>query len=44
MQKVWIVTGSSSGLGKSFVKALADQGDIVVAAARKKTALSELEA
>ena len=43
MQKVWIVTGSSSGLGKSFVKALADQGDIVVAAARKKTALSELE-
>ena len=43
MQKVWIVTGSSSGLGKSFVKALADQGDIVVAAARMKTALSELE-
>lgn len=43
MQKVWMVTGSSSGLGKSFVKAIAEQGDFVAAAARSKEALQELE-
>lgn len=43
-QKVWLVTGSSSGLGKSFVKAIAEQGDFVVATARKKEAVHELEA
>lgn len=43
MQKVWMVTGSSSGLGKSFVKAIAEQGDFVASAARSKEALQELE-
>ena len=43
MQKVWMVTGSSSGLGKSFVKAIAEQGDFVAAATRSKEALQELE-
>ena len=43
MQKVWMVTGSSTGLGKSFVKAIAEQGDFVAAAARSKEALQELE-
>lgn len=43
-QKVWLVTGSSSGLGKSFVKAIAESGDFVVATARKKEMLTELEA
>lgn len=43
MQKVWMVTGSSSGLGKSFVKAIAEQGDFVAAAVRSKEALQELE-
>lgn len=43
-QKVWLVTGSSSGLGKSLVKAIAEQGDFVVATARKKEAVHELEA
>lgn len=42
-QKVWLVTGSSSGLGKSFVKAIAERGDFVVATARNKETLQELQ-
>lgn len=33
-QKVWLVTGCSSGLGRSFVRAIVAQGDIAVATAR----------
>lgn len=44
MQKVWLVTGSSSGLGQSFVKAICEQGDFVVATARQTSALADLVA
>lgn len=33
-QKVWLVTGCSSGLGRSFVRAIVARGDIAVATAR----------
>ena len=42
MQKVWLVTGSSSGLGQSFVKAICEQGDFVVGTARQTSALADL--
>ncbi len=42
-QEVWLVTGCSSGLGKSFVKAIAENGSFVVATARKKETLSDLK-
>lgn len=42
-KKVWLVTGSSSGLGRSFVKALAEQGNFVAATARNKDTLRDLE-
>jgi NAD(P)-dependent dehydrogenase (short-subunit alcohol dehydrogenase family) len=34
MKKVWFITGSSSGLGRSLTEAVLAQGDIVVATAR----------
>jgi NAD(P)-dependent dehydrogenase (short-subunit alcohol dehydrogenase family) len=37
---VWLVTGSSRGLGRAIVEGILDRGDIVVATARK---VSELE-
>ncbi|KAF8996901.1 NAD(P)-binding protein [Cyathus striatus] len=40
--KVWLVTGSSSGLGLSVVKHALSEGDIVVATLRKPEVLSEL--
>lgn len=40
---IW-VTGASSGLGRSLVLALADQGHQVIASARDKKALLELQA
>ncbi|KAF8996910.1 hypothetical protein BDQ17DRAFT_1544570 [Cyathus striatus] len=40
--KVWLVTGSSSGLGLSVVKYVLSKGDIVVATLRKPEVLSEL--
>ncbi len=43
-QKVWLVTGTSSGLGRSFVKAIVENGDCVVATARNKEAILDLEA
>lgn len=41
-QKVWIVTGSSSGLGRSFVKAIVQQGDFAAAMARNKESIADL--
>ena len=41
-QKVWIVTGSSSGLGRSFVKAIVQQGDFAAAMARNKESIGDL--
>lgn len=41
-QKVWLVTGCSSGLGRSFVKAIAEHGDFVAATARNGEALADL--
>lgn len=42
-QKVWLVTGCSSGLGTSFVKALIESGDFVAATARRKETLQALQ-
>ncbi len=43
-KSVALVTGASSGLGKSFVKALLSQGVIVYAAARRVDQMSDLAA
>lgn len=42
-KKVYLVTGSSSGLGKSFVRAIIERGDYVVATARNKATLMDLK-
>lgn len=42
-KNVYLVTGTSSGLGRSFVKAVIENGDYVVATARNRADLSELE-
>nr|WP_055504578.1 SDR family NAD(P)-dependent oxidoreductase [Nonomuraea pusilla] len=42
MSKVWFVTGSSRGLGRSFVEAALSRGDEVAAAARTVAGLDEL--
>ncbi|KAF8996889.1 hypothetical protein BDQ17DRAFT_1544556 [Cyathus striatus] len=42
--KVWLVTGSSSGLGFAVVNYALSKGDIVVATLRKPEALSKLSA
>jgi NAD(P)-dependent dehydrogenase (short-subunit alcohol dehydrogenase family) len=44
MSKVWFVTGSSRGLGRSFVEAALSRGDKVAAAARKAESLDDLVA
>ncbi|MFC4030014.1 SDR family NAD(P)-dependent oxidoreductase [Streptomyces polygonati] len=44
MSKVWFVTGSSRGLGRSVVVAALDAGDRVVATARKAATLDDLVA
>ncbi|MEQ4715499.1 SDR family NAD(P)-dependent oxidoreductase [Nonomuraea sp. B19D2] len=44
MSKVWFVTGSSRGLGRSFVEAALSRGDQVAAAARNIASLDELVA
>jgi NAD(P)-dependent dehydrogenase (short-subunit alcohol dehydrogenase family) len=40
--KVWLITGSSRGLGRDVVKAALDRGDWVLATARQPAALEEL--
>ncbi|MEU7742478.1 SDR family NAD(P)-dependent oxidoreductase [Nonomuraea sp. NPDC049158] len=44
MTKVWFVTGSSRGLGRSFVEAALSRGDKVAATARKAESLDDLVA
>jgi NAD(P)-dependent dehydrogenase (short-subunit alcohol dehydrogenase family) len=43
MSKVWLITGSSRGLGRAFTEAVLEAGDFVVAAARKPEQLADLE-
>jgi NAD(P)-dependent dehydrogenase (short-subunit alcohol dehydrogenase family) len=42
MSKIWLVTGSSRGLGRAIVEAALDAGDLVIATARKPEQLSDL--
>ncbi len=44
MSKVWLVTGSSRGLGRSIAKAVLEAGDSLVATARNPKALDDLKA
>ena len=43
MSKVWLITGSSRGLGRAFTEAILEAGDCVVAAARKPEQLADLK-
>jgi NAD(P)-dependent dehydrogenase (short-subunit alcohol dehydrogenase family) len=43
MSKVWLITGSSRGLGRAFTEAVLEAGDRVVATARRPEQLVELE-
>ena len=42
--RVWFVTGASSGFGRALAEAAIDQGDRVVVAARREAALAEIAA
>lgn len=42
-QRVWLVTGCSSGLGEEFVRQILSRGDQVIATARKLETLKSLE-
>ncbi len=42
MSKVWFLTGSSRGLGRSLAEAILAHGDLLVATARNPRALSDL--
>lgn len=42
MKKVWFITGSSKGLGKSLLEAVLLKGDFVVATARNPETLNDL--
>src|SRR3984885_6762867 len=43
MSKVWLITGSSRGLGRAFTVAALEAGHRVVAGARKPEQLADLE-
>ena len=43
MSKVWLITGSGSGLGRSIAKAALELGDRVVATARNTIPLADLQ-
>jgi NAD(P)-dependent dehydrogenase (short-subunit alcohol dehydrogenase family) len=42
MTKVWLITGSSSGFGRSLTEAILKNGDRVIATARKPEQLNDL--
>ena len=42
MSKVWLITGSSRGLGRALTEAVLEAGHQVVATARKPEQLSDL--
>ena len=42
MSKVWLVTGSASGLGRAIAERVLEQGDRLVATARRPEALADL--
>lgn len=44
MNKVWLITGASSGFGREIVAAAVAAGDVVVGAARRPAALDDLVA
>jgi NAD(P)-dependent dehydrogenase (short-subunit alcohol dehydrogenase family) len=44
MNKVWLITGASSGFGREIAKAALADGDVVVGAARRPEALDDLVA
>ncbi|MGO4759297.1 SDR family NAD(P)-dependent oxidoreductase, partial [Streptomyces sp. 2MCAF27] len=44
MNRVWLVTGASSGFGRAIAEAAVAAGDIVVAAARRTALLDDLVA
>jgi len=44
MNKIWFVTGSSRGLGRTLVEAILAAGDKVIATARKPEELKDLSA
>jgi NAD(P)-dependent dehydrogenase (short-subunit alcohol dehydrogenase family) len=43
MSKVWFITGSSRGLGRAIVKAALENGDKVIATARKPETLDDIK-
>src|SRR5271167_3874310 len=44
MSKVWLVTGSGSGLGRDIAEAVLASGDLLVATARRPEQLDDLVA
>ena len=42
MNKVWLITGASSGFGRAIAEAALAEGDVVVGAARRPEALDDL--
>ncbi|GAA4902140.1 oxidoreductase [Streptomyces coeruleoprunus] len=44
MNKVWLITGASSGFGRAIAEAAVADGDVVVGAARRPEALDDLVA
>jgi NAD(P)-dependent dehydrogenase (short-subunit alcohol dehydrogenase family) len=44
MNKVWLITGASSGFGRAIAEAALAAGDVVVGAARRPEALADLAA
>ncbi|WP_201366270.1 SDR family NAD(P)-dependent oxidoreductase, partial [Dictyobacter formicarum] len=42
MSKVWLITGSSRGFGRSLAEAVLAQGDYLLATARKPEQLNDL--
>jgi len=43
MSQVWLITGTSSGLGQELVKAVLNRGDKVIATARNADQISSLK-